>query len=45
MNDLGYRWASIAELSMAREAATPGTVNEWECDQSGKAPQLTKQGK
>ena len=30
MEALGYRWASIAELSVAREAATPGTVNQWE---------------
>ena len=29
MNALGFRWASIAELSIAREAATPGTVNQW----------------
>ena len=29
MADLGYRWASIAEVSIAREAATPGTVNSW----------------
>jgi hypothetical protein len=29
MDTLGYRWASIAELSAAREAATPGTVNQW----------------
>ena len=29
MDALGYRWASIAELSAAREAATPGTVNQW----------------
>ena len=29
MDTLGYRWASIAELSVAREAATPGSVNQW----------------
>ena len=40
MNDLGYRWASIAELSIAREAATPGTVNEWDATNQIKTRNL-----
>jgi hypothetical protein len=40
MNDLGYRWASIAELSIAREAATPGTVNEWDATNQVKPRNL-----
>jgi hypothetical protein len=43
MNDLGYRWASIAELSIAREAATPGTVNEWDATNQVKPRNLPKQ--
>ena len=27
---LGYRWAGIAELAYAREAATPGKTNVWD---------------
>ena len=40
MNDLGYRWASIAELSIAREAATPGTINEWDATNQVKPRNL-----
>jgi hypothetical protein len=40
MNDLGYRWASIAELSIAREAATPGTVNSWDATNQVKPRNL-----
>ena len=40
MNDLGYRWASIAELSIAREAATPGTVNKWDATNQVKPRNL-----
>jgi hypothetical protein len=29
MNALGYRWATIGEVAMAKEAATPGTINEF----------------
>ena len=29
MNALGHRWAKLLETSMAREAATPGTINQW----------------
>ena len=29
MNALGYRWATSAELTMAKEAATPGTTNRF----------------
>ena len=29
MNALGHRWAKLLESSMAREAATPGTINQW----------------
>ena len=29
MNALGYRWATSAELTMAMEAATPGTTNQF----------------
>jgi len=43
MNDLGYRWASIAELSIAREAATPGTVNEWDATNQVQPRNLPKQ--
>ena len=25
----GYRWATTAEVTKAREAATPGAVNNW----------------
>ena len=32
IDDLGpvYRWATEEELLLAREAATPGTINSWE---------------
>ena len=40
MEALGYRWASIAELSVAREAATPGTVNQWEATNQVKPRNL-----
>ena len=29
MNAVGHRWAKQAELSLAREASTPGGVNAW----------------
>jgi hypothetical protein len=29
MSALGYRWATIGEVAMAKEAATPGTVNQF----------------
>ena len=29
MQKLGYRWATSEELTKAREAATPGSVNKW----------------
>jgi hypothetical protein len=29
MNAVGYRWAKQAELSLAREASTPGGINAW----------------
>ena len=29
MGKLGYRYATSAELTKAREAATPGTINQW----------------
>ena len=38
MDALGYRWASIAELSAAREAATPGTVNQWTATNQARVP-------
>ena len=40
MNDLGYRWANIAEVSIAREAATPGTVNSWDATNQVKPRNL-----
>ena len=40
MADLGYRWASIAEHSIAREAATPGTVNSWDATNQVKPRNL-----
>lgn len=43
MDTLGYRWASIAELSAAREAATPGTVNQWESTNQVKPRNLPGQ--
>ena len=29
MDALGYRWATIGEVAMAKEAATPGTINQF----------------
>ncbi len=29
MNAIGHRWAKQAELSLAREASTPGGINAW----------------
>jgi hypothetical protein len=29
MNAVGHRWAKQAELSLAREASTPGSINAW----------------
>jgi len=29
MDDLGYRWAKTVELSLAKEGATPGSINSW----------------
>ena len=29
MNLLGYRYATVEEVTKAREAATPGNVNQW----------------
>ena len=29
INALGHRWAKLVEVSRAREAATPGTINQW----------------
>ena len=29
MDAIGYRWATTEEVTKAREAATPGSVNQW----------------
>ena len=29
MDALGYRWATIGEVALAKEAATPGTINQF----------------
>ena len=29
MNAVGYRWAKQAELTLAKEASTPGAINAW----------------
>ena len=43
MNDLGYQWATIPELSIARDAATPGTTNKWDATNQVKPRNLPKQ--
>ena len=40
MNALGYRWATIGEVSMAKEAATPGTINEFAANNQVKPRNL-----
>lgn len=40
MQAIGHRWAKVAETSLAREAATPGTVNQWEASNPVKPRNL-----
>ena len=40
MQKLGYRWATPEEVTKAREAATPGAVNNWEASNQVKPRNL-----
>ena len=43
MDALGHRWAKLLEVTMAREAATPGTINQWEANRQVKPRNLPGQ--
>ena len=43
MEALGHRWAKLLEVSMAKEAATPGTVNQWSANRQVKPRGLPNQ--
>lgn len=40
MNALGHRWAKTAELSLARDASTPGGINAWTASRQVKPRNL-----
>ena len=40
---LGHRWAKLVEVSRAREAATPGTINQWGANRQVKPRSLPLQ--
>lgn len=43
INALGHRWAKLVEVSRAREAATPGTINQWSANRQVKPRNLPGQ--
>jgi hypothetical protein len=43
MDALGHRWAKLLEVTMAREAATPGTINQWSANRQVKPRNLPGQ--
>ncbi|MDC0647059.1 hypothetical protein OAP38_04865 [Opitutales bacterium] len=43
MDALGHRWAKLLEVTMAREAATPGTINQWEANRQIEPRDLPNQ--
>ena len=42
MDALGHRWAKLLEVTMAREAATPGTINQWSANRQIEPRDLPK---
>jgi sugar lactone lactonase YvrE len=43
MDALGHRWAKLLEVTMAREAATPGTINQWSANRQIEPRDLPNQ--
>ena len=43
MDALGHRWAKLLEVTMAREAATPGTINQWSANRQVEPRNLPNQ--